>query len=47
MCGITPGPPVLLAAAVPHDVLIVHPAHLIAELLAHWYTARDGDRDGR
>jgi bifunctional DNA-binding transcriptional regulator/antitoxin component of YhaV-PrlF toxin-antitoxin module len=46
MCGITPGPPVLLVAALPRDVLIVHPAHLIAQVLADWYTGRVGDRDG-
>jgi hypothetical protein len=47
MCGITPGPPVLLASALPHDVLIVHPAHLIAQLLADWYTTVAGDRGAR
>jgi bifunctional DNA-binding transcriptional regulator/antitoxin component of YhaV-PrlF toxin-antitoxin module len=47
MCGITPGPPVLLVAALPQDVLIVHPAHLIAGLLADWYAARAGDRHAR
>jgi hypothetical protein len=46
MCGILPGPPVLLVAVLPRDVLIVHPAHLIAGLLADWYTSRAGDRDG-
>jgi hypothetical protein len=46
MCGITPGPPVLLVAALPRDVLIVHPAHLIGQVLADWYAARAGGRDG-
>jgi hypothetical protein len=46
MCGILPGPPVLLVAALPHDVLIVHPAHLIGQVLTDWYTARAGDHDG-
>jgi hypothetical protein len=46
MCRITPGPPVLLVAALPHDVLLVHPAHLVAGLLADWYASRAGDRDG-
>jgi hypothetical protein len=47
MCGITPGPPVLLVAALPHDVLVVHPAHLIAQLLADWYSTTAGDRGAR
>jgi hypothetical protein len=46
MCGITPGPPVLLAAALPRDVLLVHPAYLVAGLLADWYAARVGGRGG-
>ena len=47
MCGITVGLPVLLVAALPRDVLVVHPAHLIAQLLADWYTTLAGDRDAR
>ena len=47
MCGITLGPPVLLVAALPHDVLVVHPAHLIAQMLADRYTAQAGDPDAR
>jgi len=47
MCGIATGPPVLLVAALPHDVLAVHPAHLIAGLLADWYRTRAGDPDAR
>ena len=47
MCGITQGPPVLLVAALPLDVLIVHPAHLIAHLLADWYTNRAGEFGAR
>jgi hypothetical protein len=47
MCGITPGLPVLLVAALPHDVLVVHPAHLIAQLLADWYTTRAGESGAR
>lgn len=43
MCGITPSRPVLLVAALPRDVLIVHPAHLIAGLLADWYATRAGE----
>lgn len=45
LCGITPGTPVLLVAALPQDVLVVHPVHLIAQLLADWYAARAGDPD--
>lgn len=37
MCGITPGPPVLLAASVSQGVLMVHPVHVVAKLLADWY----------
>jgi len=45
MCGINPGAPVLLVATLPHDGLVVHPAHLIARLLADWYRTRAGDPD--
>jgi bifunctional DNA-binding transcriptional regulator/antitoxin component of YhaV-PrlF toxin-antitoxin module len=47
MCGIAPGLPVLLVAALPRDVLVVHPAHLIAQLLADWYTTRAGESGAR
>lgn len=47
MCGITVGPPVLLVAALPRDVLVVHPAHLIAQLLADWYTTMAGESGAR
>jgi hypothetical protein len=47
MCGITSGPAVLLAAVLPHDVLVVHPAHLVTGLLADWYASRAGERDVR
>jgi bifunctional DNA-binding transcriptional regulator/antitoxin component of YhaV-PrlF toxin-antitoxin module len=43
MCGITRGLPVLLVAVLPRDVLVVHPAHLIGQLLADWYTTRAGE----
>jgi hypothetical protein len=43
MCGITVGLPVLLVVALPRDVLVVHPAQLIAQLLADWYTTRAGE----
>jgi hypothetical protein len=41
-----PGPPVLLVAALPRDVLILHPAHLITQVRADWYAARTDGRDG-
>jgi hypothetical protein len=47
MCGIAPGLPVLLVAALPHDVLVVHPAQLIAQLLADWYTTMAGESGAR
>lgn len=34
MCGIEPGPPVVLAAAVDQQLLLVHPAASVARLLA-------------
>jgi hypothetical protein len=36
--GIEPGPPLVLAAAVAAQVLVVHPAVIVAELLAAHYT---------
>jgi hypothetical protein len=47
MCSIAPCTPVPLAAALPHDVLVVHPAHLIAQLLAEWYTTMAGESGAR
>jgi hypothetical protein len=38
MCGIEPGPPVLLAASPSEGVLVVHPITVVARLLAAWYT---------
>lgn len=40
MCGIAPGPPLVLAAAAREQVLIVHPAALVAGLLADLDTTR-------
>jgi hypothetical protein len=37
MCGIAPGMPVLVVACPARDVLVVHPASLVAELLCRWY----------
>jgi hypothetical protein len=38
MCGIKPGPPVVLAAAVANQVLVIHGAATVARLLAAHYT---------
>jgi hypothetical protein len=38
LCGIEPGPSLTLAAAIPAQVLIVHPAATVATLLAAHYT---------
>jgi hypothetical protein len=47
MCGITLGPPVVLAAAVGEQLLIVHSAATVAGLLAAHYTTLMGARDAR
>jgi hypothetical protein len=39
LCGIEPGPPLVLAAAVAAQVVVVHPAIMVAELLAAHYTS--------
>jgi hypothetical protein len=46
MCGITPGPPVLLAASLSHGVLMVHSTAAVARLLADWYTSLTAGCDG-
>jgi hypothetical protein len=38
LCGIEPGPPLVLAAAIPAQVVVAHPAIVVAELLAAHYT---------
>jgi hypothetical protein len=38
MCGIKPGPPLVLAAAVADQVLVIHAAATVARLLAAHYT---------
>jgi bifunctional DNA-binding transcriptional regulator/antitoxin component of YhaV-PrlF toxin-antitoxin module len=38
LCWIEPGPPLILAAAIPAQVLVVHPAAAMATLLAAHYT---------
>lgn len=43
MCGIVPGAPVLLAACPARDVLVVHPASTVTDLLLRrWYTEHGG-----
>jgi hypothetical protein len=42
MCGIHPGPPVVLAASLADDVLVIHPAELVARLLATHYADATG-----
>lgn len=37
MCGIEPGPPLVLAAAVAEQLLVVHPTATVARLLAGHY----------
>ncbi|WP_203862701.1 hypothetical protein [Plantactinospora mayteni] len=34
MCAIVPGQPLLLAALVAHDLLVIHPANTVVRLLA-------------
>jgi hypothetical protein len=46
MCGIEPGPPVLLAASLSKGVLVVHPIAVVARLLADWYTRVSAGADG-
>lgn len=38
LCNITYGPPLVLAAAVPDQVMVVHPATVVADMLASHYT---------
>lgn len=38
LCGIEYGPPVVLAAAIPDQVMVVHPSATVAHLLATHYT---------
>jgi hypothetical protein len=38
LCGIEHGPPLVLAAAVPEQVMVIHPAATVAHLLAEHYT---------
>jgi hypothetical protein len=45
MCGIVPGVPVLVAACPAREVLVVHPARLVVELLCRWYGEAAGGPD--
>jgi len=45
MCGIESGPPVVLTAAVHEQVLVIHPAAVVARLLAAHYTDLLGGHD--
>jgi hypothetical protein len=43
MCAIPPGQPLLLAALVAHDLLVIHPAGTVARLLADLHAQVMGD----
>lgn len=45
MCGIEPGPPVLVIASIPLDVLVIHPASTVARLILQHHARLEGDRD--
>jgi hypothetical protein len=47
MCGIDIGPPVVLLASLPQDVVVVHPASTVCRLLAGHHARLGGDGDGR
>jgi len=38
MCGIEPGPPVILAALVDTQTLVIYPAEVVSQLLAAHHT---------
>ncbi|OKI63418.1 hypothetical protein [Micromonospora sp. CB01531] len=44
MCAIVPGQPLLLAALVAHDLLVIHPAGTVARLLADLHAQVIGGR---
>jgi len=46
MCRIMHRAPVLVSACPARDVLVVHPASLVAELLRRWYAEAVGGPDG-
>ncbi len=45
MCGIASGAPVLVVAYPARDLLVVHPAGTVAELLRRWYAEAAGGPD--
>lgn len=47
MCAIAPGRPLVLAALVAHDLLVIHPASTIARLLAGLHVQVIGGRRDR
>jgi hypothetical protein len=47
MCGINPGPPVVLAASIPDNLLVIHPTEVVARLLATRYVDLLGGRHER
>ncbi|WP_203862905.1 hypothetical protein [Plantactinospora mayteni] len=44
MCAIVPGQPLLLAALVAHDLLVIHPASTVTRLLADLHARAIGGR---
>jgi bifunctional DNA-binding transcriptional regulator/antitoxin component of YhaV-PrlF toxin-antitoxin module len=38
LCNINYGPPLVLAAAIPEQVMVVHPGNVVADMLAKHYT---------
>jgi hypothetical protein len=47
LCGISPDAPVVLAASVRQAVLVVHPASVVAQLLAEHYAGQAGRDAGQ
>lgn len=47
MCAISPGQPLLLAALIAHDLLVIHPTSTVTRLLADLHTQILGDRHDR
>jgi hypothetical protein len=47
MCGIESGVAVVLLASLAQNVLVVHPASTITQLLAQHHARLEGDRDNR
>lgn len=47
MCAITPGPPVILAASIPDEVLLIYPASTVAQLISEFNARLMGAHDAR